>query len=78
MPGVNADAKPLPPDWWGTGDVLRYCREHGVIVPRGTWASLVSRGKAPTADPEGKIGNYPRWRPETIRVWFAARYPGHV
>lgn len=75
---MNETAGPLPTDWWTTADVLRYCQERGVVLPRGTFASLVSRGQAPPADPAGKIGNYPRWRPASIRAWFAARYPGHV
>ena len=74
---VPADPEPpgLPGDWWTNEQVRTYLEAYGVHIARSTWSTWVSRNRAPRPDPAGKIGNYPRWKPATIRAWLRAKRP---
>jgi hypothetical protein len=68
---TRVDPAELPTDWWTTPDVLRYLEAVGAPIQRGTWSAYLARGQAPA--PERRIGNYPLWRPATIKAWQASR-----
>lgn len=74
---VPADPEPpgLPGDWWTNEQVRAYLEAHGKRIARSTWSTWVSRGRAPRPDPEGRIGNYPRWRPDIVRAWWRGKHP---
>ncbi|MEU7822926.1 hypothetical protein [Catellatospora sp. NPDC049133] len=65
----------LPQDWWFTHHVLRYLEAVGIKIKRGTWSTYTSRGYAPKAKDEEKLGQLPRWRPDVIREYARTR-PG--
>lgn len=75
VPADTPDPTDLPADWWTNAEVRAYLAAYGKVIARTTWSTWVSRGRAPRPDPAGRIGNYPRWRPETIRAWWRARHP---
>lgn len=58
-----------------SSDIREYLAGFGVVIARSTWSTWVKRGHAPSAEPSGKIGAYPRWRPDVIRDWFTTKYP---
>lgn len=60
------------PEWWGVAEAASHCG-----IRPGTWRDYVSKGFAPAPDdldegarPERRR---PRWRPETVTAWHAAR-----
>ena len=63
-------------EWWGVAEAASHCG-----INPGTWRDYVSRGRAPQPDDpdEGAVKERrrPRWRPETVRAWQAAR-PGRT
>lgn len=74
-PADPREPEGLPTDWWTVADILCYLQSLGIRIARPTWSTWVSRGHAPRPEPEGRIGNNQRWRPDDVRGVARTRFP---